>query len=1114
MKKKESSLKNLHEHLRSILNTSWEIIFTKNIEGHYTYVNAAFSKIFKKPLKEIIGKTDKEIFPEEEARKRREIDLKIQENGKPDTREDILTIKGKRRIFKTTRVPLRNKEGKIIGVCGFAEDITEHKKAEEKLHESEEKYKFLVDHTKEVILILSKQGKILFANREALNSFGYSEEEVIGKSITNFLTKNSFKKAFYSLAQEFLGHHQPEMEIQVKAKSGEFRHLKLTEGSSPIYDKGKLTGVMVTAYDITEKERMQQEIEERKSYLERVLRSVPDAIVTLDTQGKVMEWNPEAERLFGYKTKEAVGRNLDDLIAGTNPEKHREASNFTRSLLEGKNMEVIDTIRHRKDGSPVNVILTASPILRKNKTIGLVAVYTDITGFKKAREALRESEEKYRTLAETTRDIILMMDLDENVTYINQEGLNLCGYKKEELIGKPARNCIPSEYINEIEIHHELGKKEKGFLYDIEFVTRTKQRIPMEISSSSVKRNGKTIGILITARNITERKKTEEKLRWELMVKKAVAEVSNSLINPLSSIEEVANMVLDYAKLLTESKDGYVSVIDPETGDNIWYAYTNMFETNIHTGKRRPIIFSRGLNGRYPALWGHALNTKKAFYTNSPETHEASKGLPSGHLALRNFLSAPILIGEEPVGQIALANSEKNYTERDIEAIEELTKLYGIAIHRKRTDEALKRNEQRLHILREIDHAILEARSSQEIARATLSYIEKLIPCARASVIVFDFEKDKIFILAAIGKAPALENGVSFPIKDSHYAEHLKRNKIKIVEDISSIKKPFKVAKKLAKEGIVSYATIPIIFQEELLGALNLGYSSPHHFRKEELEMTREIANSLGTALSQAQLHESLQRYAEELEQRVAQRTAKLQEINKELETFAFTVSHDLRAPLRAMEGFANALLEDYADKLNKEGREYAHRIMKASESMEELIQDLLSYSRLTRMEISLKSVDLGDVVDRAIDQLEEEIREKKARIDIIRPLPKVMGHSGVILQVIFNLLSNAIKFVEKGVQPHIVVWSEEKGNLARLYVKDNGIGIAPKHQKRIFEVFERLHGQDIYPGTGIGLAIVRKGIERLGGSVGLESRLRKGSIFYIEIKRAKEGEKSHGRLQ
>ncbi|MBV8616968.1 MAG: PAS domain S-box protein, partial [Acetobacteraceae bacterium] len=221
----------------------------------------------------------------------------------------------------------------------------------------------------------------------------------------------------------------------------------------------------------------------------------------------------------------------------------------------------------------------------------------------------------------------------------------------------------------------------------------------------------------------------------------------------------------------------------------------------------------------------------------------------------------------------------------------------------------------------------------------------------------------------------------------------------------------------------------------------------------------------------------ALRDLAATLEARVGECTRQLSEVVAALDAFASSVSHDLRAPLRAMEGFARILLEDHAEALGPEGRRYAGRIVAAAARMEGLIQDLLAYSRLSRDAVELVPVELDRAVDRAVAELREGGAPggAQAEVAVRRPMPRVLASRVVLGQILANLLSNAAKFTLPDQPARIRAWAEERpGDRVRLWVEDEGIGLAPGHLGRVFNVFERLHGQETYPGTGIGLAIVR----------------------------------------
>lgn len=244
---------------------------------------------------------------------------------------------------------------------------------------------------------------------------------------------------------------------------------------------------------------------------------------------------------------------------------------------------------------------------------------------------------------------------------------------------------------------------------------------------------------------------------------------------------------------------------------------------------------------------------------------------------------------------------------------------------------------------------------------------------------------------------------------------------------------------------------------------------------------------------------EQLAHANEILEQRVQERTASLREVVAQMEEFSYSVSHDLRAPVRAMKGYAMAVLEDYRDKLDPRGRDLLERVVRSGGRMEALIHDVLTYSRLARAEIKLEPVYPAKLITDIIQQY-PAMQQPNADIKLREPLLPVLAHEPSLTQAISNLLSNAVKFVAPGVKPVIKVWTEPRDDKVRLWIKDNGIGIKPSYQHRLFGMFERVHQEMHFEGTGIGLAIVRKALEKMGGYAGIESDGVNGSSFWIEL--------------
>lgn len=238
----------------------------------------------------------------------------------------------------------------------------------------------------------------------------------------------------------------------------------------------------------------------------------------------------------------------------------------------------------------------------------------------------------------------------------------------------------------------------------------------------------------------------------------------------------------------------------------------------------------------------------------------------------------------------------------------------------------------------------------------------------------------------------------------------------------------------------------------------------------------------------------------------IAEATTKLEQSNAELEAFNYTVSHDLRAPLRAMWGFANAMEEDYGAELNEIARGYLREITDSAKRMDQLINALLAYSRVGRGEITLVPVDTNKCFRDALHLISGDASHKdQASVDFQPNMPAVLGDSILLTAVLANLVSNAAKFVAQGQEAKVRVYCETGPEKIRIVVADEGIGIALENQGKIFGAFERLHGDDRYQGTGIGLAIVRRAIERMNGNFGVESSLGRGSRFWVELDRPGE---------
>jgi light-regulated signal transduction histidine kinase (bacteriophytochrome) len=285
----------------------------------------------------------------------------------------------------------------------------------------------------------------------------------------------------------------------------------------------------------------------------------------------------------------------------------------------------------------------------------------------------------------------------------------------------------------------------------------------------------------------------------------------------------------------------------------------------------------------------------------------------------------------------------------------------------------------------------------------------------------------------------------------------------------------------------------------ELLGALSFGDRSDS-FPPEQLNIAQEVATQLAIAIAQARLLERVKGQAAELESKVRERTAELEAANKELGSFSYSVSHDLRAPLRAIDGYARMLEEDYGAQLDDEGRRLLGAVRGNSARMGHLIDDLLAFSRLGRQAPAKRAVDMTALAREVV----EELRADSPAAVTLQELPAAHADRTLIRQVWTNLIGNAFKYSAKRAQASIEIGGREEQAENTYWVRDNGAGFDMRYVAKLFGVFQRLHRDDEFPGTGVGLAIVQRVVTRHGGRAWAEGRPGEGACFYFSLPGAK----------
>ncbi len=430
----------------------------------------------------------------------------------------------------------------------------------------------------------------------------------------------------------------------------------------------------------------------------------------------------------------------------------------------------------------------------------------------------------------------------------------------------------------------------------------------------------------------------------------------------------------------------------------------------------------------------------------------------------------------------------------------ELSRIDGVLsdrTERHMAQEQLAARTQELLTLHRISQLLMGASSLQSPYDEILEEICNATGFPIAAIEYFDEERDRMIITAARG-FPDLEDGGTLEI-DAHQTLSgvaVRTGESVVVEDARKRKEH--TSDYLHKLGLRAYLSFPLVVPGAVSGCLTLAHTEVVRPDIRMVRWVESVANSIASVVERMGAEEALK----ESEQEYRTLAEQLQQANDELQAFAYSVSHDLRAPLRTMQGFAHALVRKFGSSLEPEAQDYARRIIASGVQSEELIGDLLAYSRLSFEEIKLQPVDLNEVVKSAREQMDADLEESKAHLELDEALPEVQGHQVTLVQVVANLLSNAVKFVEEGTVPEVRIRYEESDGRIRLWVEDNGVGIREDQREKIFQVFERLQAGEARPGTGIGLAIVRRGMERIGGQAGVESEHGKGSRFWIELPR------------
>ena len=630
--------------------------------------------------------------------------------------------------------------------------VKKHQK-ELRAQESERRIHELTDALPFVVYEADATGRITFVNATAFDMFGYTKEELeAGMTVFQLITPTDLDQGGTAYRQRTSGD-----DIGPKEYTGlrkDRSTFPVSNLGAPIRRDGAIVGVRGVSIDISERKQAEERVKEHTHTIEILNRIMTEgnraasvqsfAETATDLTLELLHFDIGTIHLYDYDARRAnlcYATGIPDIAFEAINGIPLDEALYTRVLVEGeplfvdghealrvphaaelglKSLAVVPLYRYDKRIGALNVgSFTPHAFSQAEKEL-LIAIGNE-AGVVIAKLQTEESLQRHAQMVDLAKDGIIIRDLDDYITYWNKGAVRLYGWSAAEAKGQRVYTLLQTKRAQpREELMRELFAR-GGWVGELTHTTKDGKQLTVDSRQTLYKdAAGEPTAVVEINTDITRRKLAELELAWESAINSAIARLFTPLIAPTSTFEDIALAILDEAKRLTGSEHGLVSLIDPVNREMIALGLTQMMpqERAIHEEKRQ-IRFSIDADGLYPSLWGYALNTKKGFFTNAPATHPAAQGTPDGHTPLAQLLAVPALVGEEVVGQIALANPGRDYTERDLVAVERLADVYALAIVRTREEETIKSTlEERETLLKEIHHRV---KNNMQIVSSLLS---------------------------------------------------------------------------------------------------------------------------------------------------------------------------------------------------------------------------------------------------------------------------------------------------------------------------------------------------------------------------------------------------------
>jgi|GEM_PF-1259276 len=937
-------------------------------------------------------------------------------------------------------------------------DITDKKWAEQQLVEQAHFLNLLINHIPDQIFWKDINLNYLGCNLAFADVVGLkSTSDVVGLSDFDFKRDIAHAEEYRNNDLLVIKTGIPQLNFEEQFHNAEGEEGWVATSKIPLRDTNEnIIGLLGICVDITKQKMADIAIHTNERLLKLFIEHTPAAIAMFDTNMNYIVASKRFLSDYDLGDREVVGKSHYEIFPDI-PDRWKAVH---RRCLAGAIEKEDEDPFPRADGTLDWIRWEIHPWHIQPNEIGGVILFSEvITNQKMAREALQESEAYNRMLFNQSAIGLVVNNMDGIIVDANPKFAHIIGRTTEGCKTLTYWDITPSSYNQQEEIQlHFLNTIGRYGPYEKEYIHRDGHLVPVRLQGLLIERNGQKF-IWSSVEDITDQKQAEKTLRESEEKFRKAFKTSPDAIN--------INRISD--GMYIEVNKGFESVIGYHSDEVIG---KTSVELNIWKNPEDRIKLVTDLTEK-----GSCENLEAEFVTKN------------GKIIIGSMSATFIEINNENV----ILSITRDISERKKAEATILRQLSDLTI--------LNHVAQRLQLRFEL----------QDLSHELISILEQTLNYDYAAILLIDESNHELIPFAYSYR----EKGGKFTQSDQDY---LVSKEITVDQGItgwvvrhgkSICSGNIKNDKRYIplREGIQSELCVPLMVDNAVLGVINVETIRSNAYTKADKQLLETIAVQMALAIKQSKYQLQISEHAKELELKVTERTKKLQAANKELETFTYSVSHDLKAPLRGIDGYSKLLLDIYGRNLNDEAQSFLTIIRDSTSLMNQLIEDLLEYSRMERSIIQNDKFKIRDIISTCLNLFSDEIKSGNFLVNVDVSNIEITADFKGLSIALRNMLQNAIKFTKERANPIITIALKENPLTWQLSISDNGIGFNMKYHDRIFDIFQRLHRSENFPGTGIGLAMVAKAISRMGGKVWAESALDIGSTFYIEIPKLIEHE-------